>query len=99
VGVVVRARGWGFGKGLLQTHGHYAGEIADEAYFDMQCVRGMSGGPVFDEQGIVVSVVRAFQTDGMLVDDAPSPNGFLVGAPVRHLLDLLVVMRTLDGGR
>lgn len=99
VGTAVRARGWGFGKGLLQTHGHYSGELADESFFDMQVVKGMSGGPVFDEHDEVVSLVRAFQTDGSLVDDVPSPNGFLVGAPVRHLLDVLVLMRALDVGR
>lgn len=85
----VRAHGWAFGKFVAVTEGVVAGEWEEELYLDMQCVRGMSGGPILDEAGQVVTLVRAYQTDGVPFD--PSPNGFTVGAPTRYLRDLLVI--------
>jgi hypothetical protein len=92
VGTHVVAAGWAFGKVVLRTFGQIAGEYDHELYSDMQCVKGMSGGPVTDDHGHVVSLVRAFQTDSS--DYAPSPNGFLVGAPTRSLRDLVAIARS-----
>lgn len=92
VGEHVGAAGWAFGKVVLRTFGQIAGEYDGELYSDMQCVKGMSGGPVTDEHGWVVTLVRAYQTDGGPWD--PSPNGFTVGAPTRSLRDLVVIARS-----
>lgn len=92
VGAHVEAVGWAFGTVVLRTFGQISGEYDHELYSDMQCVKGMSGGPVVDEHGDVVTLVRAFQTDGSLYD--PSPNGLLVGASTRTLRDLVVLARS-----
>jgi S1-C subfamily serine protease len=94
VGSRVRAAGGAFGKFMAVTVGHISGEYDNELYIDLQCVRGMSGGPVVDDDERVVTLVRAFQTDGSLYD--PSPNGFTIGAPTRYLRDLLVIARNSE---
>jgi Trypsin-like peptidase domain len=90
----VRASGWAFGKFVAQTVGYTAGAWEDELFLDLQCVRGMSGGPIVDDEGHVVTLVRGFQTDAP--DFGTSPNGFTVGARTSFLRDLLVVMRNSE---
>jgi S1-C subfamily serine protease len=89
----VRATGWAFGTSVMQTSGTMAGTYEDELYLDMQCVKGMSGGPVINADGNMVSLVRAFQTDG--VGFVPSPNGFSVGPSTGPIRDLVALMRSL----
>lgn len=90
----VVANGWAFGRFMAHTSGIVAGVLDDKVFFDMQSVRGMSGGPVTNEQNEVISLVRAFQTDAF--PHECSPNGFSVGARTQHLRDLVVVARNAE---
>ena len=90
IGSRVRAAGWAFGRFVAVTVGHISGEYDGELYFDIECIRGMSGGPIVNDDGKVVSLVRAFVTDGSPSES--SPNGLTVGASTRYLRDLLTVV-------
>lgn len=85
VGQPVVAKGYAFGLGLFYTYGRISGFVAGETWFNVEVIRGMSGGGFFDEHDHLISLIRGVRRDGF-----DSPNGLAFGAnpeTVRSLVE------------
>ena len=93
IGSPVMAIGYGFGTPqLIITIGHTATKASlpgfpehesDDVWFDLNAIGGMSGGPIVNAQGEVVSLTR-----GVMADGVPSPNSLTYGASTSSLIRL-----------
>lgn len=87
----VQARGWAFGNFLAQTSGTIAGTFKDELFLNLEVIRGMSGGPVVNAEGQLISLLRGVQSDSE--DLRPSPNALAFSGLTQYARNLVVIMR------
>lgn len=86
----VHARGWAFGKFLAQVNGAVAGMFEDELFLNLEVIRGMSGGPVVNEEGQLISLLRGSQSDNE--NNQPSPNALAFSGLTEYARNLVVIM-------
>lgn len=87
-GDMMRAFGWAYGEFPAVVRGVYSGRSKDEFFFDLNTIRGMSGGPIVDDRNHLVALVRGVQSDGT-VNDPASPNGLTFTGNPAHLRELV----------
>jgi hypothetical protein len=88
LGDEVTSYGWAFGEFICRVRGTFSGNLADEYFFDLNTIKGMSGGPILDRQGRLVCLIRGVQSDGT-PDEPSTPNGLTFCGKPDYLRELI----------
>lgn len=93
IGEPVFAFGFAFGEFLAATEGRVAGfnpTDADPLWMDLEVVGGMSGGPIVDSYGQLVTLVRCTRSDTF-----GSPSGFAGAASLNQVKSVVGLAKTI----